>query len=91
MVNPEYVTKIVVLKEKESDNLLSFPFDHLQKDLDFHTRVRWEEDSVTVYDNRIVQNSVILDYQLGGNLRRCLIRVTRRTEKVSREFAGGFG
>lgn len=81
-VNPEYTTKIIGLKAEESDNILRFLFDHLQKGLDFHTRVRWEEDTVVVYDNRMVQHSVVLDYPLGGGGRRHLVRVTPQAERV---------
>jgi sulfonate dioxygenase len=79
-VNPKYVTKILGLRKEESDNLLAFLFDHMQKGLDFHTRVKWEEDTVAVYDNRMVQHSALLDYPLEP---RHLIRVTPQAERVS--------
>jgi len=80
-VNHAYVTKIVGLKEEESDVILKMLLDHIAKGLDFHTRVKWEEDSVVVYDNRMVQHSIVLDYPLGDGGRRHLIRVTPQGER----------
>jgi len=82
-VNPSYTTKIVELKQEESDVVLKFLSDHIRQGLDFHTRVRWEEDSVVVYDNRMVQHSVVLDYPLGAAGRRHLLRVTPQAEQPS--------
>jgi len=65
--------------------------DHLERSLDFHTRVRWEQGTVVVYDNRIVLHSIVLDYDLRNdegedkdghiNGMRHIIRVTPQAEK----------
>ena len=79
-VNPEYTTKIVGMRKPESDVLLAFLFDHMHKGIDFQTRVKWEEGTVVVYDNRMVQHSVTLDYALGKDVKRHLVRVTPQGE-----------
>ncbi|KAH7025654.1 uncharacterized protein B0I36DRAFT_375758 [Microdochium trichocladiopsis] len=82
-VNPEYTTKIIGMRKPESDMLLNFLFDHLHKGLDFQTRVAWEDGTVVVYDNRMVQHSVTLDYGLGNGVKRHLVRVTPQGETPS--------
>jgi sulfonate dioxygenase len=79
-VNVEYTTKIVGMRKPESDALLTFLFDHLHKGIDFQTRVKWEDGTVVVYDNRMVQHSVTLDYALGDGIKRHLVRVTPQGE-----------
>ncbi|KIX02484.1 uncharacterized protein Z518_08425 [Rhinocladiella mackenziei CBS 650.93] len=79
--SPGYTKKIVGLKKEESDNILQFLYDHLQKGQDFHARVRWEQDTVVVYDNRMVLHSVVLDYPLGHGSRRHLLRLTPQAER----------
>ncbi|KAL2851000.1 hypothetical protein BJY01DRAFT_233064 [Aspergillus pseudoustus] len=80
-VNPVYTTQIVGLKKEESDGILKILFDHIKTGLDFHTRVKWEDDTVAVYDNRMVMHSVVLDYPLGTTGRRHMLRVTPQGEK----------
>ncbi len=80
-VSPVYVSHILGLKKEESDGILKILFDHIRTGLDFHTRVRWEEDTVVVYDNRMVMHSVTLDYPLGPNGRRHMFRITPQGEK----------
>jgi sulfonate dioxygenase len=82
-VNQEYTTHIVGLKKQESDALLNMLFDHIHKGLDFQTRAKWEKGSVVVYDNRMVQHSVTLDYPLGNGEKRHLVRVTPQGEEPS--------
>lgn len=94
-VNPEYTTRIVELKQEESNAVLAMLFSYLVRSQDFHTRVRWEPGTVVVYDNRIVLHSAVLDYDLAaeeggdlcenGSLRgmRHIIRVTPQAEKPS--------
>ena len=82
-VNQEYTTKIAGMKKAESDMLLNFLFDHIHRGLDFQTRARWENGTVVVYDNRMVQHSVTLDYPVGQGGRRHLVRVTPQAEPAS--------
>lgn len=39
------------------------PYSHLEKSLDFHTRVEWERGTVVVDENRMVLHLVLLDYE----------------------------
>ncbi|RDW83530.1 TauD-domain-containing protein [Coleophoma crateriformis] len=78
---PEYITGIVGLKNEESNAITAMLYSHLQSSLDFHTRVKWEKDTVVVYDNRMVMHSVVLDYPLGVNEKRHHIRITPQAEK----------
>jgi sulfonate dioxygenase len=80
-VNHEHTEKIVGLKKVESDMILDFLYDHIHRGLDFQTRVRWEEGTVAVYDNRMVQHSVTLDYPLENGAFRHLIRLTPQAER----------
>ncbi|KAK9233718.1 hypothetical protein V1525DRAFT_415617 [Lipomyces kononenkoae] len=82
-VNAEFTTEIVGLRKEESDALLTMLFDHMHKGLDFQTRVRWENGTVVVYDNRMVQHSVTMDYPIGDGTRRHLVRVTPQGEVPS--------
>jgi sulfonate dioxygenase len=78
---PEYISQIVGLKKEESDAIKAMLFSHLEKSLDFHTRVKWEKGTVVVYDNRMVLHSVLLDYALGVNAKRHHIRITPQAER----------
>ena len=82
-VNFEYTTQIVGMRKPESDAILNFLFDHLHRGLDFQTRVRWEAGTVVVYDNRMTQHSVTLDYKLSEGVKRHLVRVTPQGETPS--------
>jgi sulfonate dioxygenase len=79
--NPEYVTGIVQLQEEESDAVLNMLWTHLRTGLNFHTRIKWEKDSVVVYDNRMVMHSVCFDYPLAPNEKRHHIRLTPQAER----------
>ncbi|KIW01858.1 uncharacterized protein PV09_06707 [Verruconis gallopava] len=82
-VNQEYTTKILGMRKAESDMSLNFLFDHIHRGLDFQTRAKWENGTVVVYDNRMVQHSVTLDYPLGNGAKRHLVRVTPQGEVPS--------
>ncbi|KAK3648794.1 hypothetical protein LTR56_007234 [Elasticomyces elasticus] len=78
---PEYVSGIVGLKREESDAITDMLYRHLQGSLDFHTRVKWDNKTVVVYDNRMVMHSVVLDYPLGPGEKRHHIRITPQAER----------
>ncbi|KAF2107702.1 hypothetical protein BDV96DRAFT_693192 [Lophiotrema nucula] len=78
---PEYISGIVGLKREESNAITDMLYRHLQGSLDFHTRVKWEEGTVVVYDNRMVMHSVVLDYPLGEGEKRHHIRITPQAER----------
>ena len=80
-VNRHYTRYIVGMKKPESDAILTLLFDHLERGLDFHVRANYEENTVVAYDNRVVQHSAILDYELGNGQFRHLLRITPRAER----------
>jgi sulfonate dioxygenase len=70
---------IVGYKKEESDALLKFLYDHIAFGADFQARVRWEEGTVVVWDNRVTAHSALLDWHNGQ--RRHLARITPQAEK----------
>ncbi|KAI0200248.1 hypothetical protein F4808DRAFT_451056 [Astrocystis sublimbata] len=77
-VNPQFTRSIVGLKKEESDAILKFLYDHIGFGADFHSRVKWEEGTVVVWDNRVTQHSALLDFS--GGQRRHLARITPQAE-----------
>lgn len=78
MKSNEVTRYIVGLKKEESDALLKFLYDHIAFGSDFHIRVRWEEGTVVVWDNRVTQHSALFDWKDGA--RRHLARITPQAE-----------
>jgi len=78
-VNPQFTRRIVGFKKEESDFLLKFLFDHIALGADFQARMKWERNSVIVWDNRVTAHSAILDWQDGQ--RRHLARLTPQAER----------
>ncbi|KXX76770.1 Alpha-ketoglutarate-dependent sulfonate dioxygenase [Madurella mycetomatis] len=70
---------IVGLKKEESDALLKFLYDHIAFGVDFQARVKWEERTVVVWDNRVTQHSALVDWKNGQ--RRHLARITPQAER----------
>ncbi|KAJ8123768.1 hypothetical protein ONZ43_g358 [Nemania bipapillata] len=78
-VNPQFTRDIVGLKKEESDAILKFLYDHIAFGADFQVRVRWEEGTVVVWDNRVTQHTALLDWKDGH--RRHLARITPQAER----------
>ncbi|EON97605.1 putative alpha-ketoglutarate-dependent taurine dioxygenase protein [Phaeoacremonium minimum UCRPA7] len=78
-INPQFTREIVGLKKEESDALLKFLYDHLAFGADFQARVKWEEGTVVVWDNRVTQHSALIDWKSGQ--RRHLARITPQAER----------
>ncbi|KAI1078193.1 TauD-domain-containing protein [Whalleya microplaca] len=78
-INPQFTRDIVGLKKEESDAILKFLYDHLAYGADFQARVKWEEGTVVVWDNRVTQHSALVDWKSGQ--RRHLARITPQAEK----------
>ncbi|VBB76726.1 Putative Alpha-ketoglutarate-dependent sulfonate dioxygenase [Podospora comata] len=78
-VNPQFTRDIVGLKKEESDVLLKFLYDHLAYGADFQARVKWEEGTVVVWDNRVTQHSALIDWK--NAQRRHLARLTPQAER----------
>lgn len=73
-VNSSYTQRIVGWDDEESDYMLKFLFDHINRGQDFCCRVRYEPGTVVVWDQRVTQHSQTLDYQPGA--RRHAFRLT---------------
>jgi len=61
-VNPNFTDRIVGLTRAASDALLGLLFGYFQRP-DFQARLRWERDTVAIWDNRATQHYAVNDYQ----------------------------
>lgn len=77
-VNPQFTREIVGMKKEESDAILKFLYDHLAYGADFQARVKWEEGTVVIWDNRVTQHTALVDWEDGQ--RRHLARITPQAE-----------
>jgi sulfonate dioxygenase len=71
-VNPTIARSVEGFLPEESDNLLSFLHRHITS-LDFSCRVRWEEGTVVVWDQRTAAHSAVPDFKDGE--RRHMVRI----------------
>jgi len=60
-VNPTFTHKIDGLPREESDALLTLLFGFFKRP-DFQARLRWEDDTIAVWDNRATQHYANADY-----------------------------
>ena len=60
-VNEMFTTRIVELPKAESDAVLGFLREHVQRP-DFQCRFRWQPNSIAFWDNRCTQHHAIWDY-----------------------------
>lgn len=61
-VNSGFTDKIRGLRGRESAALLAMLFDHIALGVEFQCRVRWEPNTVTLWDNRCTQHHASWDY-----------------------------
>jgi sulfonate dioxygenase len=73
-VNSSYTQRIMGWDDEESDYMLKFLFDHVNRGHDFCCRVRYEKGTVVIWDQRVTQHSQTLDY--GAGERRHAFRLT---------------
>lgn len=73
-VNSSYTQRIMGWDDEESDCILEFLYNHINRGHDFCCRVRYEPGTVVVWDQRITQHSQTLDYAAGS--RRHAFRLT---------------
>jgi taurine dioxygenase len=71
-VNPPYIDRILGIPDRESSQLLGYLYQHCASG-EFCTRVRWETDTVTMWDNHCTMHYALNDYH---GQRREGIRVT---------------
>ncbi len=60
-VNRMFTTRLVQLKQTESDSILQMLFRHIEKP-EFQCRFRWEPGSIAFWDNRCTQHLALWDY-----------------------------
>jgi taurine dioxygenase len=75
-VNAQSTERIVDLPDAESDMLLAFLYEHV-KSPEFQCRVRWDETTLVLLDNRAAQHSAVADY----DERRVLNRVSIKGDR----------
>lgn len=71
-VSPNFTDRIKGLPRQESDGLLNFLFARFQRP-EFQARLRWERNTVAIWDNRATVHYAVNDY---GNQHRLLHRIT---------------
>jgi taurine dioxygenase len=60
-VNSLYTDRIVGFSDTESERLLSMLFEHVNTP-EFHVRLRWKQDTIAVWEERVTQHRAIYDY-----------------------------
>ncbi|MDJ0041558.1 taurine dioxygenase [Pantoea allii] len=60
-VNEGFTTRIMDIRQKESEALLSFLFAHVTKP-EFQVRWRWQPNDLAIWDNRVTQHYANADY-----------------------------
>lgn len=71
-VSPNFTDRIKGLGRRESDALLQFLFARFEKP-EFQARLRWEKNTVAIWDNRATVHYAVTDY---GDQHRLLHRIT---------------
>ncbi|RLV83890.1 Alpha-ketoglutarate-dependent sulfonate dioxygenase [Meyerozyma sp. JA9] len=78
-LNRPFSRRIIELKQEESDYLLNFLYDHIEKAHDLQLRASWEPNTVVVWDNRVVEHSAIVDWDTPVS--RHAFRITPQAER----------
>ncbi|KAI0823092.1 TauD-domain-containing protein [Trametes gibbosa] len=79
-VNRQFTRRIVGLKREESDAILNFLYDHIDKSIDNQARIKWQPNTVVLWDNRVTAHSAIIDFEK-SNERRHGGRITPQAER----------
>jgi len=61
-VNPGFTRRILGVGKAESEAVLGFLFSQMEGNQDYQVRLRWERDSVAIWDNRVVTHSATFDF-----------------------------
>ncbi|KAL4950730.1 hypothetical protein BDW69DRAFT_187090 [Aspergillus filifer] len=80
-VNPGFTKRIVGLKDEESDAILQLLFKHIALSQDIQVRVKWDDRTVSLWDNRVTAHTAISDYDTTSDGLRHGIRLTTLGEK----------
>ncbi|KIY50657.1 alpha-ketoglutarate-dependent sulfonate dioxygenase [Fistulina hepatica ATCC 64428] len=79
-VNRQHTTHIVGLKHEESDAILNFLFNHIDRSMDNQARLKWRPNTVAVWDNRVTAHTAILDFK-DPKVKRHGARITPQAER----------
>ena len=71
-VNESFTSHVVGSPRPESDRLLAYRYDHIDRP-EFQVRFRWRTGALVMWDNRVTQHYAVSDY---GVSYRCMHRVT---------------
>ncbi len=82
-VNQSFVTHVVGMTARESDSLLRYLYDHIERP-EHQVRFRWRRNSIAMWDNRVTQHYAIADYLPHY---RCMNRVTVVNDRRAAERA----
>jgi sulfonate dioxygenase len=82
-VNPGFTKRIIGLKDEESEALLQLLFKHISQSQDIQVRVKWDDQTVSLWDNRVTAHTAISDYDVDGEKEglRHGFRITTLAEK----------
>ena len=61
-VNEAFTEKIHELSPRESDGILQLLFRHIEAGTRFHCRVKWQPNTLVLWDNRAVHHHAVWDY-----------------------------
>ena len=76
-VNCTFTSRIVGMKENESESLLGFLYHHIDSP-EYHCRFHWTPNAIAMWDNRITQHRVVADDPAA---RRVMQRITLADEE----------
>ena len=79
-INQSFTRHILNMNQGDSDELLQYLFQQVRKP-EFQVRLRWRNDTVAIWDNRITQHYAVCDYLPN---RRHMQRVTVNNDKRER-------
>ncbi|CUA67924.1 hypothetical protein RSOLAG22IIIB_13576 [Rhizoctonia solani] len=79
-VNQHFTTHVVGLKREESEAILGLLFNHISRVADAQVRVKWEPNTVVIWDNRMTSHTAIFDSAELGE-RRHGARITPQAER----------
>jgi taurine dioxygenase len=61
-INEPFTERINELNSHESDALLSMLYRHIETNTRFHCRIRWQPNTLVLWDNRAVHHHAVWDY-----------------------------
>jgi taurine dioxygenase len=80
-VNQSFTRHILQRMQGPSDELLQYLFQQVRKP-EYQVRLRWEDDTVAIWDNRITQHYAVCDYlPQRRHMQRVTVTSDRREQK----------